>query len=189
MNAPVRPPVRQPVVLTDAQFEDMTRKGAFVNVGRVELRGGIVTEMSPVHYSHSAIVFGLTQITVTALSGGLRVLNEISVKFGPGFQPTADIVIFDHQALSPDFDGPLPAAAVKLVIEVADASLSDDLGQKLVDYAQAGLAEYWVADVRARVIHQCAEPTVDGYRRRHVIRFGEPAAALTLPLTLDTKAL
>ncbi len=184
-------PIRNPIKLTDAQYEDMARRGAFVSVGRVELRGGIVVAMSPEHYSHATIMFALTQALVHALPGAsnLRALNEISLRFGGHFQPTADIVVFDPALVAPDLDGPLPGGAVKLVIEVADASLSDDLGQKLIDYAQSGLAEYWVADVRARVIHQAAEPTPDGYRRRNVVRFGEPAPALTLPLALDTSAL
>ncbi len=188
MNAPVRTPVK----LTDAQYEDMARRGAFVSVGRVELRGGIVVSMSPVHLTHSSCMMALLRALDRALlaSGlALEVNPEVSIQFGAGFQPTADIVVWDKASQFNGPDGPLPGGAVKLVIEVADASLSDDLGQKQIDYAQAGLTEYWVADVRARVIHQAAEPTPEGYRRRNVVRFGEPSPALTLPLALDTSAL
>ncbi len=188
MNAPVRPPL----TLTDAQFEDMARRGAFVKVGRVELRGGMLTPMSPTHYNHANIMFLLTQAVVRAIAksgGSLRVLNEVSVAFGSGFQPTADIVVWDPALAPVDLDGPIPSVAVKLVIEVADASLGDDLGDKLADYARAGLSEYWVADVRGRLVFRHETPTGSGYKVRAPLRFGEATPALTLPLTLDTSAL
>lgn len=187
MNAPLR----IPALFTDQQFEDMTRKGAFVGAGRVELRGGVITPMSPVHISHSSVMMALllaAQRAVDANASTLRVNPEVSIRFGNGFQPTADIVIWEPSA-APPFDGPIPKEAVRLVIEVADASLADDLGQKLLDYAQAGLPEYWVADVQARLIHRCSEPSAEGYRIREAVRFGEPCTALTLPLSLDTAKL
>lgn len=188
MNAPHR----IPVILTDAQYEDMTRKGAFAKVGRVELRGGVVVEMSPVHLNHST-AFGALYLAVAGFlrgaGDGLAVNGEVSIRFGQGFQPTADLVIWDTSRVARDLDGPLPGEAVKLVIEVADASLADDLGDKLADYAAAGLAEYWVVDVRARVIHCCAEPDQGAFKRRAVVRFGEPVTAVTIPLMLDTSAL
>lgn len=186
MNAPVRPPL----ILTDAQYEDMARRGAFVKVGRVELRGGVLTPMSPTHYNHANIMFTLTQAIVRALGNtGLRVLNEVTVAFGGGFQPTADIVVWDPALAPADLDGPIPGAAVKLVIEVADASLGDDLGDKLADYANAGLAEYWVADVRGRLILRHEQPVAGAYKVRAPLLFGQPAPALTLPLSLDTTGL
>ena len=186
MNAAVRPPL----ILTDAQFEDMTRRGAFVKVGRVELRGGVITPMSPTHYNHANVMFLLTQSILAALgNSGLRVLNEVTVAFGGGFQPTADIVIWDPALTPADLDGPIPGAAVKLVIEIADASLGDDLGEKLAHYANAGLSEYWVVDVRGRMLFRHEQPVEGAYKVRSPVQFGQAAPALTLPLTVDTAAL
>lgn len=188
MNAPVRPPL----ILTDAQYEDMARRGAFAKVGRVELRGGVLTAMSPVHLSHSNAFAALHIALRDALAAAglkLRVNPEISVAFGGGFQPTADLVVWDPGLAPADLDGPIPGAAVKLVIEIADASLGDDLGDKLADYANAGLAEYWVVDVRGRLILRHEQPAGGAYKVRAPLRFGEPAPALTLPLQLDTAAL
>ena len=181
--------LRTPLVLTDAQYEAMARRGAFVGLGRVELRGGVVVAMSPVHLKHSSGVTALLVAAHQALSAtALKANVEVTIRFGGGFSPTADIVVWDPASV-PAFDGPIPAEAVKLVIEVADASLPDDLGQKLLDYAQAGLPEYWVADVTARVLHICTGPNPQGYERRRVVRFGEAADAETFPLTIDTTQL
>jgi Uma2 family endonuclease len=97
-------------------------------------------------------------------------------------------VVWDPASV-PASDGPIPGEAVKLVIEVTDASLPDDLGQKLLDYAQAGLPEHWVADVTARVLHICTGPNPQGYQRRRVVRFGKAAAAETSALQIDVTAL
>jgi Uma2 family endonuclease len=188
MNAPVR----IPVVLTDDQYEDMARKGAFARVGRVELRGGVVVAMSPAHINHATVMMALLRAADRAIltsAGALEIAPEFTIRFGGGFQPTADIVIWEAALVPADHDGPLPAAAAKLVIEVADRSLDDDLGQKLRDYAQAGLTEYWVADVKGRVINRCTGPGADGYAKRDVFRFGEDVTAATLPLTVETKSL
>jgi Uma2 family endonuclease len=75
------------------------------------------------------------------------------------------------------------------VIEVADASLGDDLGEKLGDYAAAGLPEYWVVDIRGRLILRHERPSGREYKVRAPVHFGEPAAALTLALTVETAAL
>jgi Uma2 family endonuclease len=188
MNAPVR----TPVVLSDDQYEDMTRKGAFVHVGRVELRGGVIVQMSPVHYPHGRVaseLFLLLHKSVAAAGLALKETFEVTVRFGGGFQPTADIVVWDPALAPASFDGPIPGDAVRIVVEVADASLADDLGAKLADYAKAGLAEYWVADVRARVIFQHAQPNETGYATRAVHPFGAKIAALTLPLAIATDTL
>jgi Uma2 family endonuclease len=185
MNAPIR----QPVILTDAQYEAMARKGAFVGVGRVELRCGVVVAMSPLHVNHSTIpgaAFWAAVEGVRQSNTGFRANPEVSIRFGGGSQPTPDVVIWDPSTVPADFDRPLPKDAVKLVIEVADTALADDLGDKLQDYAQAGLPADWVVDVRARAIHQCTPPYDGGHKIRAVIRFREPAAASTFALTLDT---
>jgi Uma2 family endonuclease len=137
-------PIRHPVILTDAQFVDMTRKGAFVRVGRVELRGGVVVAMSPVHINQAMVLAAFFRAFDRALAADcspFSILSQISIRFGGGSQPTADLVVFDPCVIPANYDDPLPAGAVKLVLEVADTSLADDLGQKQIDYAVAGLSE------------------------------------------------
>jgi Uma2 family endonuclease len=193
MLRPMNAPVRNPIILTDAQFEDMARKGAFAQVGRVELRGGVIVAMSPVYLSHSSIMSGLAFACRTALlgsAGNLQVHVELSIRCGGGFQPTADIVVFDPADVTPGYDGPLPKEAVRLVIEVAQASLPDDLGAKKDDYAQAGIAEYWVADVAGRVLHRFADPAEGVFQTSAPpVAFGVRAAALSFPLVIETASL
>lgn len=56
---------------------------------------------------------------------------------------------------------PLP----NLVIEISDTSLSDDLGEKRLQYEDLGISEYWIVNVQARQIIAFAIAT-DGSIRR-----------------------
>ncbi len=187
MNAPTREPAR----FTSREFQRMARAGAFADM-RVELRRGMLVRMSPQHMPHGRVKAAIERALIAALArAGLawEVLTEVSVACGDAFEPMPDIVLFDP-ALVPDARGAVPLGAVRLIVEVADSSLGDDLGEKLEDYAASGLEEYWVADVQGRLILRHAGPRVGGYARREPILFGQPAALLTQPqLVLDTATL
>lgn len=186
MNAPTLSLAR----FTTAEFEQMARTGVFGS-RRVELRRGLMLEMNAQHMAHGRVKQRLGRAVHAALeaSGSRLVLwTETSVDFGGDFEPMPDMIVWDESGVT-DWTGPIPAAKVALVVEVSDSTLSDDLGEKLADYAAAGLAEYWVADVKNGRIFRHAEPSGAGYARREVAAFGEPLTALTFPLTVDTAGL
>jgi Uma2 family endonuclease len=198
MTMPMSPtkPGLPPLVLTDDQFEDMARKGAFARVGRVELRDGVLTPMSPIHVPHGRLAFAFASAIKAALkqsSSALAVIGEVSIRFGRGFQPIPDVVVYERALVTADHHGPMPGPAVRLVIEVASASLNDDLGAKLAAYAAAGVPEYWAIDVNKRLVlqHAMSELMVDGwvFRDRRVLPFDGPIEALTLDLLLPADAL
>lgn len=187
MNAPVKLKT-----FTSAEFERIARAGGFARA-RVELRGGMIVEMSPRYVPHASVKRLLAHAIEAGLArAGLRwiVDQEVSVAFLDDFEPMPDIVVWNPAEAPADLDGPIPGAAVKLVVEVSDTSLADDLGDKLADYARAGLAEYWVADIKGKLLLRHDGAQAGGYARREPLRFGEPSPSLTVPgLALDTKAL
>jgi len=64
-----------------------------------------------------------------------------------------------------DYSSGRPGAEdVLLVIEVAEASLAYDTGEKAELYAAAGVADYWVVDVAARAIEVRRQPIGGRYR-------------------------
>jgi Uma2 family endonuclease len=187
MNAPVRLKV-----FSNAEFERMARCGGFGDA-RVELRRGMIAEMSPQFVPHANVKMELTFALAAALkAAGLawKVTNEVSVAFFDGFEPMPDIVVWNPSEAPANLDGPIPATAVKLIIEVSDTTLADDLGDKLEDYAKGGLAEYWVADVQGRLVLRHAGPGPSAYARREPAHFGEAIGLLETPsLVADTTAL
>ncbi len=150
---------------TSAEFYRMADKGAFAGF-RVELRRGMILKMSPQHIPHARIKADIQRALEAALrKAGLNweVLTEATVSFGGGFEPMPDIVVFDPVAAGDART--IPADAVKLIVEVSETTLADDLGEKREDYAAAGLAEYWVADVAAKAVIRHAEPQGGGFRQ------------------------
>jgi Uma2 family endonuclease len=188
MNAPSRAPAR----FTEAEFERLVRSGAFRGA-RVELRRGMIVKMNAQFVPHGRVKRLLARALEPALGRcgfDWIVDQEISVSFGGGFEPMPDVTVWDPAGLPEVIDGPIPAASVKLVVEVSDASSPDDCRDKLEDYASADLKEYWVADVKRRVILQHTEPRPGEYARRDVRAFGDRFALITQPdVIVDTSAL
>jgi hypothetical protein len=83
-------------------------------------------------------------------------------------------------------DHPPGAEDVCCVIEVADSSLSVDLGPKLRAYATAAIPQYIVADlVNDRVlVHE--DPAGDSYRHVTTLRRGETMQILTATVRVPT---
>jgi Uma2 family endonuclease len=178
MNA-LTPAPRQ---FTRAEFERIARSGGFGDL-RVELRRGWIVEMSPQYTPHMRLKMKLLAHLAEAIRPmrpPLEVGSEGSVAFGRTFEPMPDILVFDPAHVPPGFTGPIPGTAVKLIIEVASTTLADDLGDKLQEYAAAGLAEYWVADVAGRVVFRHDGPSANGYARRLVTPLAEQLESLTI---------
>ena len=59
------------------------------------------------------------------------------------------------------------------VIEYSNSSLKKDLEVKTKLYAAAGLAEYWVLDLKRRALQVFREPGSDGYQRQQTLMTGD----------------
>jgi Uma2 family endonuclease len=172
---------REPARFTTAEFERLLRSGGFGRT-RVELRRGLIAKMNPQFVPHGTVKRKLAkalEATLYAARLDWTVDQGTSVDFAEGFQPLPDIIVWDWTAAAQsDLTGAIPGQAVRLVVEVADSSLPDDLGQKREDYAKSGLAEYWVADVKDQLILQCAQPQAGAYTKEVSTPFGAVTASL-----------
>ncbi len=176
--------------LTVDEFLLLDREGAFGD-RRTELIGGDVYYMSPKHRPHARAVgemyFALRNALVAG-STGLNVLIDISVRMTDHDVPEPDIVVTDQ----PEGDGILPLSAARLVIEVSDSTLATDLGLKANLYADAGVPEYWVADLNENRVLMHANPRADGsgYDGQLDVPFGEVLHSATIEgLSVDSAGL
>jgi Uma2 family endonuclease len=183
---------RQPSTFSSAEFEKLVRSGGFGDA-RVELRRGVIVKMNAQHLAHARAKNLLAKAIDAAVAQAFpawSVYQEVSVAFAGDFNPVPDIVVWDPTAGPTDPDRPIPAASVRIVIEVADSTLPDDVGEKLEDYAGAGVAEYWVVDVKGRQILQHVGPGGDTYAERIPVAFGAAIASKAYPgLRVDTASL
>ena len=99
-------------------------------------------------------------IALRALGSDLEAWAEPSTRISDHSLPEPDIVLTRHRGR-----GVVPLETVALLVEVADTTLDTNLGRKLRIYAEAGVPEYWVADLNGGRIARMWEPVEDGYGR------------------------
>jgi Uma2 family endonuclease len=166
--------------ITDEEFDRMIERGLPAVLGRVELRDGFLHRRNAQYVRHAMAKMALFRSldrSIAAAKCGLHIASEVSVRFGDGFTPLPDIVVWAPTPVR----GCAPGDTVRLIVEIADTTQKDDFGPKLEAYAQAGLAECWVVDLPARSLHRFAG--VEGGRYRQTDVFPERAliASLAIP--------
>lgn len=183
--------VEEPALLriTAAQFQVMAEAGAFTGDRRVELRGGLLYEMTPQYVPHTRAKSRLFTALVDASRAAgspLEVFSEGSVELGADDVPMPDLIIWEPVQVR----GAVPGERVRLLVEVSGSTLTDDLGHKRALYASASVPEYWVVDVSGRALHQYWAPADGIYARSAVVPFGETIRSATLKgLAVPTAAL
>lgn len=175
--------------LTVADYLLLDRSGAFDAYAKTELIDGAVVAVNAQFSEHFTIkiklLFALAE-ACKGLSTGLQAWSEGSIAMPPHSVPEPDVFVTTVEPVK----GPVALETVALIVEVASTSLSDDLGVMLRMYAQAGVPEYWVADVKARVIHQMWVPSGEAYTERRMIAFGDQVQCETINgLGVDTATL
>lgn len=165
--------------ISDDEFERLVGKGAAEVLGRVELRDGALHRTNAQYVPHMRMkmtVYDALKAAIASSGLPLEIGSEGTVRYERGFSPLPDVVVWTPTPTTTS----IPGLAVKLIVEVADITLADDLGIKRTDYAKAGLPEYWVVDLGARAFHRFSAPAADGYARAAVFREGEQVASETL---------
>lgn len=155
---------------------------------RTELLDGAIIVMNAEYRPHAWVQDELAyrlRRALEAIESRLHV-SSASVQISEHSMPLPDTVLTDE----PRGEGAVPLSSAALILEVSSSTLRRDLGRKLALYARAGVPEYWVADIAARVVHQMAGPDGSAYATRETVAFGDPLTALTIPgLTIATDRL
>jgi Uma2 family endonuclease len=118
--------------------------------------GQLRIEMPPVgpdHADDNGIMVVL--VNLFGIAKGIRMRLKVNCSYRkPGVreaQPDASYYIGERVQLAPTGSSVVNLENNQppdLAIEVADTSLSDDLGEKRILYEDLGVAEYWVVDVK-----------------------------------------
>ena len=172
-----------PARFSTAEFVRMVEAGAFDDI-KVELVEGELQRMNPPmggHASRQADVVGALWAALRTTP--MRVVGEIGIDLGSDTILGCDAAVLhapmhERRFLRPD--------EIALVIEIAETTLTRDLGLKRAKYAAAGIAEYWVVDGARAVTHVYREPIDGDYASVATTRFGEslavPGAAAAIVL-------
>jgi Uma2 family endonuclease len=132
---------------------------------------------------------GLLHAWLLGIFGGRFVQSEAPIDVAPEDNPTSepqpDLIVLGRDVSHFRLSNPGPAD-LRLVVEIADTTLSFDLTIKTRLYARAGIPEYWTLDVAGRrmIVHRDPQ----GGRYHSVVAYGEdePITPLAAP---DSKLL
>jgi Uma2 family endonuclease len=163
------------------EYHRMGEAGILGEDDRVELIEGEIIEMSPIGSRHAGTVARIQHLFSTRLGDRAVVWSQNPLLLARHqSEPQPDVVLLAPRA---DFyTGRLPGPPdVRLLVEVADASLLYDRRMKLPLYARAGVVEAWLADLEAGRIEIHHGPTGGRYRRVRVPRVSEPFAPAAFP--------
>ena len=127
----------------------------------VELLQGEIVTMSPEKPIHSSRIDTVADYLRNLLQGIAKVREAHPVTLDNS-EPEPDIAIVRLQADNYASRHPYPQD-IYLSIEVSNNSLSKDLEEKSVIYAQNGIPEYWVIDLRHNTLWLFRQPEQNGY--------------------------
>jgi Uma2 family endonuclease len=176
------------VKFTYDQYQEMIRLGLFdpPEEHRVELLFGKIvpvygkSPMSPINPPHDDTVDELIDWSGEVLPRGavrVRVQGSIGIQ-GFASQPQPDfawLVPRRYRTLRPT------PADILLLVEVSDSTLNKDRGRKARLYARAGIADYWIVNIKERTIEVRRDPVGSNYQSIVIYKVGDEVHPLAFP--------
>lgn len=174
---------------TATEFRSMHETGIFRYDERLELLDGEVYEAAAAGSKHVACVNRLTHVLMGALGDRVMVSVQNSMDLSELSVPEPDLALIKRRA---DFyDDALPGPGdVLSLIEVSDTTYSFDRSVKLRLYADAGIPEYWIVNVRKRSVDIHRRPDGPEFREFERLFDGEQLTLAAIPdLSLPVSGL
>jgi Uma2 family endonuclease len=172
------------------QYELMAEAGVFdgKHRQRVELIRGEIRQMTPIGIRHGAVVDRLARLSFELLPADrakIRIQGMLSL---PAVEsaPEPDVLWLAPRDYS--HRHPLPED-VLLLIEVAESSLAQDIGEKARLYAEAGITDYWVVNLPEDSVEVFREPGPAGYQTRQTRRGDEEIRPLAFDHVVITPSM
>ncbi len=166
---------------TVQDYHRMSELGILDPNERTELIAGQITLMAAKGTPHVTAL----RLLATALGESLAeqpvfVSTQDPIQLDDFSEPEPDLALLQGTVLDYVDHHPRPDQ-VYLVVEVADATLKRDCEVKDQIYAQAGIADYWVLDVKNRQLHIFRNPTPTGYTSHLILKEPNQVSPLAFP--------
>jgi Uma2 family endonuclease len=150
-----------------SDYHRMAETGILAENERIELIAGDIVTMIPVGSQHTSCVKSLKQLFTTMLIDTVVVWVQNPICLGEYSEPEPDIALLK---LRPDLyteHCPIPKD-VFLIVEVTEQALDYERDIKLPVYAQTGIGEVWlvnIKDMKVEVYTNPAGQEYDMYRK------------------------
>jgi Uma2 family endonuclease len=163
---------------TRAEYEHIVNTGGFPENTRLELLDGNIIDMSPQQSLHASTC-DLVEAALRACTfdaAYLRTRKPLAIDATS--EPEPDLAVVPGSPR--DYVHHHPSTAL-LIVEVADSSLDYDRSRKARVYARNGVPDYWIINLRDRVLEIYRQPDGDRYRSRDTLRAEDMATSLAAP--------
>lgn len=165
---------------TVADYHRMGETGIFTEDDHVELINGRIVKMSPIGRKHFACVNRLTRLFTLQLTDQVVVSVQNPVVLSDRSEPEPDVTLLRPR--DDFYEERLPEAAdVLLLVEVSEATLRFDKEVKLPLYAESGVAEVWIIDLKTATVEVYAEPQNAIYNQQQTFKRGQSISPRLLP--------
>lgn len=153
---------------TFQEYHQMAEVGILQPDEKVELVAGQIIKMSPQGSPHAAAITRTNRLLGKLLGEKVLIRLQLPIELNDFSEPEPDVAVVRVDQL--DYEESHPQADdVYLIIGVADSTLKRDCELKAKDYAQSGIADYLVLDVKNQQLRVFREPTEDGYQSEVVL--------------------
>lgn len=160
--------------LSVREFDAMFSAGILTEGEKVELVVGIIVQKKGTGSVHDYILGHLLTLLTFAVGKRHTIRGQSPIVIPEDSKPEPDIWI---SKMGPDahYGETANAKDIALVVEVADSSIDYDRGTKLGLYAEAGIPEYWIVDLKERLLECYTAPAPErkAYDTKHTYRDGQ----------------
>jgi Uma2 family endonuclease len=150
---------------TVAEYYQMAEAGILRPDERVELIRGEIRVMCPQGPVHAAGGSRADRWFIQQLGDRALVRIQRPIHLSDDSEPEPDLVLAVYEEEEYTEHHPTPPELL-LVLEVSDSTLRYDRSEKALLYAQAGIIEYCVLNLKARELEDYRDPSPEGYRSK-----------------------
>lgn len=168
---------------TTAEYYRMGELGLFDDE-RVELLDGEIWTLPPQKTPHFAAIRRAVDALEAAFGEGFDFRQQVAMTLEDGTEPEPDVLVVPGRWQDYEDHHPTPSEA-RLLVEVSDATLRKDRGEKVRTYARAGIADYWIVNLVNRRLEVYRDPAPMnggyGYKTVQTLFDGDAIAPLFAP--------
>jgi Uma2 family endonuclease len=152
---------------TRHEYERLIEHGFLDEDDPVELLDGLLLVKEPQHSRHRTAVVLVVAVLERVFRDGWFVQTQSPIALGPRSEPEPDVAVIRGRPR--DYVDAHPTNAA-LVVGVAKSGLHAARGRKAIEYARAGIADYWIVNLVDGVLEVHREPVRPGPARPHWVR-------------------